>query len=232
MTDKTKKLQAYLGWFVLGVIILGGVGFATTLTEKGLSIEAQDSVITLHGYNSLLGGSPSSGGLSIIQDRPEAKSGIYWTSWDNATAQNTLTGWLVCHYNSSSNSAKHSHCAIETLTSTGMNTHFAVDYGSELANSQVSVYDASFSVSNLMNMSLVGNSKVTPKGSFDIYPNNQSTIALRVSNTTSALALSGVGTSDIQMQDNVTITTLSGSGDAFACLDANGKLFRSATACA
>lgn len=248
--DKKQSTQSTIGvkflWFVFGVLILVSVAYAgNTLSNSGITIGTNDAIVKLFGYNSLLG-SPTtpSGGIEINQTRPEAKAGIWWDAYDPASDRIRPAIWLVSHYNSSTGNGVHQHFSIESLdNSTGtpsINSKFYVTYGSNLTASDPELY-AKFStlssviLGDAVDLILSGSSSdIRSTTALDIYPNNQVTTGLRVDgNSTNGLLLSATGTSDIKINgDNLTITALSGSGNAFACLDANGLLYRSATACA
>jgi len=233
-------------WILTGILLMSALVYATTtVTDLGISTPAissdllfstSDTIVGFNGVNSLLGGTPSSGGIYFNQTVPEGKEGIWWYSYDSDTNKNRVSSWIVTHFNSSTNSDKHSHLAFETLdNSTGtpsINTKFAITYGASNTKSVTTVYTSDFSVNDYMYVNISGKTKFTPKTTLEIYPNSQSSYALQVSNSSSAIQLSVLGSSDLTLADNVTVTPLAGSGDAFACIDANGKLFRKATACA
>lgn len=64
-----------------------------------------------------------------------------------------------------------------------------------------------------------------------LFPDGQTSIGWQVDIDGSALLINGLGTSDIKFNDDITVNTLTGAGNAYACLDSNGKLYRSAVAC-
>lgn len=207
-----------------------------TLTSSLLKMTANDALIKLTAYNSAVYQNLQeiAGALWINQSRPEAKGGVLWTSWDNASSSYLPTGWIVTHYNSSINGNVHSHLSFETLDNVSgtpaLNTKLEFNYGSDLKQTGNRLTYAKFSnIDRLILGSGVAIQSINP---FDIYANNQKSIGLRVTNDTS-LVLSALGTTDLKFSgDNVTISELAGTGNAFACLDSNGKLYRSATACA
>jgi hypothetical protein len=236
-----------LAWLVFGILFLSSLIYATTITDTSITtsnfagssaFSTNDAYLKFSGVNSLLG-SPTvgTGGILFNQTVPGAKGGIWWDAYDANSGKVRTAAWLVAHYNSSANGGAHSHFSIEVLnnftsSTPSVDTVFAVAYGSNMKQSQVTVYNADFVVNNRLVVNSTSNFKASPATTFDVYPNNQSTYALRIANT-SAITFAALGTGDISFAgDNVTITQLAGSGDAFACLDSNGKLFRKATACA
>lgn len=106
-----------------------------------LNISTNDAILTMYGNSSMLGGSPASGGINLIQDRPEAKAGIWWDAYDLASDTVREVAWMVAHYNSSSGGSSHSHWSVETLDNTtgtpSINTHFAISYNSSQTRADV-----------------------------------------------------------------------------------------------
>jgi hypothetical protein len=174
-----------------------------------INLSTNDAVLTMFSNNSLLGGTPSSGGLNIIQTIPEAKGGIYWTGYDDFLNYNLPVAWMVSHYNSSSGNGVHSHWSVETLDNstgtTSINTHLYVEYGADVKYPNVGVSSSNFLVSNLAVLNRTGLSKFTPFTTMDIYPNNQSSLALRTTTNTNNISLVGVGSNFINFEDNITM---------------------------
>lgn len=177
------------------------------LTGLNSNLTTNDAVLTFNGYNSLLGGNPSSGGINIYQTRPEAKDGIWWDSYDSNSSSIRETGWIVCHYNSSVGGNPHSHCSWETLdNSTGtpsINSHFIITYGSNLSKVSTKVSTSDFIVGDIALFNISGNTRLSPNRTLDIYPNNQLTYALRFSNNSDNYTMQVLGSGVLQFADDL-----------------------------
>jgi hypothetical protein len=228
---KKNKIIVISILFIL--LAISFVNANTIINNNGGIFNTLDSILEFKGNGSVLG--TNSGGIKFEQTIPEAKSGIYWTAWDNASLTNRIVGWISCHYNSSINPSIHSHCSWETLDNTtgtpSVNSHLIIDYGSTLTKSNVRVASANFIINDLAEFNRGGKIKFTPDTDFEVYPNDQNSIALRVSNTSGAISLAGLGTDHIYLQDNITIPNLNGIGNAYACINSNGQIYRSGSAC-
>lgn len=162
--------------------------------------------------NNLLGGVPSSGGINFHQDIGEAKGGIWWDAYDQATDEIREVGWIVCHYNNSAGDV-HSHCSWETLdNSTGtpsINTHFAIAYNGSQELTQVTFPSAYVKDVRLQDIYSVTGDNIVFKPDLDItfYPYGQTTIGLKILNSSSTIQLQGLGTDYIEVLDNLNVSS-------------------------
>lgn len=120
------------------IVINDDLTVADDVTIKGTLTKPQDTAIKMYSNTSDAIGEPMP--LELYGVVPEAKPFLEWKTWYFDNNQSTMvygyTAWLGAHYNSSLNSDRHQHFAIETLdlnTST-VNTRFAIDYGRFLEN--------------------------------------------------------------------------------------------------
>lgn len=183
---------------------------------------SKDTIITYNGFNDILGSATQpSGGLRFVQLRPEAKAGIWWRAFDLSSNSNKDVAWIVAHFNAS-NGNTHQHLSFETLDNVSgtpsVNSKLEIDYGSSNNDPDVTVDGSNFVISNLANFSRKSITKFTPNTTFDIYPNRQSNVAIRISNDTSGITFTTVGGAYTSFLDNVNVSNgldvcISGAGN-------------------
>ena len=190
---------------------IAGDTMTGNLTIQGTSfnLSSTDAIFDLYGKNTLLESVASTGGIRITQSVGEAKGGIWWKAYDLATNQITTATWLNTHWNNTAGDV-HSHFSIETLdNSTGtpsINSHFAITYNGSQPKAKITFPDSLVTIADLDSISSTATSiTIKPYTTFAVYPNNQLTNALSVSNTSSAIVISALGLNYLQMQDHVEI---------------------------
>jgi len=183
-----------------------------TLTGKNFTLSTLDTTQYFYGNASLLGGSPSSGGINFIQTIPEAKSGIWWNAYDLATDSYRPVAWIVAHYNSSTGGTPHQHFSIEVLdNSTGtpsINSHFTIDY-----NGSQNLTTVAFPNSFLEDIK-VENVFSKPSDNIDFlsdlntrfFTNDQATIGLSIGNDSSGTTLTSLGSGYITLLDRLNVS--------------------------
>lgn len=106
------------------------------ISGSSLNLTKNDAIIQLVSNTSILAGTPTSGGINIIQTVPEAKGGIWWNSYDLFSDRIRPSVWLVAHYNSTSNPDEHQHFSIEVLNNqsgtASIDSAFTINYGSDV----------------------------------------------------------------------------------------------------
>jgi len=197
-----------------------------------------DTTLTINSNKSLLAGTPSSGGINFVQSIPQAKGGIWWSAYDSASNSIRPVVWLVAHYNSTGNAETHQHFSIETLdNSTGtptINSHLTITY-----NSSQSVANVAFPNSVVRSMAVddifsAGGDNIDLKSDINvrIFPSLQTTIGLSVSNNSNNITLTGLGTSNIELLDNlhlrnnnITASYFIGDGSLLTNLPGSSNIF-------
>lgn len=206
-------LGNYTGYYLYNQINSINVSYNNILmlNESSNKFKLNDTIVTMYSKNSLLSNPTNpSGGINIIQTTPEGKGGIWWDAYDKESATIRPAAWIVAHFNSSANSDEHSHFAIETLDNSSgtpsINSHFYITYGSTLPFAKVAVSNADFDIVNLAYFNKSGKSKITPATTFEVYPNNQNSFALSVSNNSDSITLSALGVNTFQFNDNLNVS--------------------------
>lgn len=179
------------------------------LAKSIINLTTMDSVLRLNSNKSLLGGTPSSGGIEFYQNIPEAKGGMYWSAYENSSNSIMKVGWMVCHYNSSSGNGVHQHCSIETLDNTtgtpSINTHFAITYGRQQNIATVTFPTAYISdplINNIFSLD-ADNLDMFSDLSTRIFASGQSTIGLSINNNTQNVTMTALGSSAIDFLDDI-----------------------------
>jgi len=139
-----KETVRYTLYTILGVILLGGLAIATTISDTASTFTDD---LTINGDLELDSGTDGiiltgDGGGVYGVDQPllhlkpgnaQAKPDIAWDGYyDNGTdvIYKDGVGWFVCHYNTSIGSSVHQHCSFEVARNdTGtLETIFGMDY--------------------------------------------------------------------------------------------------------
>jgi hypothetical protein len=160
---------------------------------------SQDNGIRLYANNTDTFDDGNS--IELYSTRGTAKPYIAWYNESNEGV-----GWLGCHYNLS-NGDVHQHCSFETPdTDTGtINTRLEISYGK-------AVSDMFIRASGIGNFILgsgvdLGGRRIIKKiegtNEIDIYPSNQGTFALRISNNSIGTTLASLGSTIIKLLDNL-----------------------------
>jgi hypothetical protein len=228
-----KKINPYkvFTFGIIGLLLVGIVIATTTITNQGASFGGDITLPTDRGIYLSATDCDDSGELcnniNLRAIKPESKPFIGWYDYTNS-----LVGWMGCHYNSTTGNI-HQHCSIETRNSTGtIKTRFDIPYGLPDSETRVGIKEVE-SLKLYTNVFLrMNNASVFGVGQIKFFPNNQNTKALTISNGSTSIILSATDANNILISgDNLTISELAGSGQAFLCVDSNGKLIRSATIC-
>lgn len=228
-------------WVIIGLcIFIGGVYAGSLLSNLQSSIIKlpPDSQIRLESTHSIYDSNKES--ILLYGLTPEAKSYIAWETYDANLKKIKPSAWIGAHYNSSSGNGVHSHWSIETLDNeTGtpsINTKFEINYGSNNTRANGGSYAQFSSLDRVIfskaDIVLSGsNSDILGTSEIDLYPNNQMNRGIKLQTLEDTIQLSVTGDNNLLIGDDITIQTLKGNGNAYACLDLAGKLFRSITPC-
>lgn len=209
------------------------------IISNPINFSISDMSLKLYAEDHDIFGEDNGESIELIARRPSAKPYIGWYAYDPKSDKIRGVGWMGCHYNLSTGE-NHQHCSWETLdNNTGLpriNTKFELSYGSDITAENGGAY-AQFSGLDKVKLGKkvdlwMNKGNLENLGEFNLYPNNQKTIGFRISNSANSLLLSALGSSNVELQDNLTITDLAGGdGSSFVCVDARGKLFRKETPC-
>lgn len=242
--------KIYMNWgkgFFIGILMVCAVFFVTSstivsdthisvdditisddltvgddVTISGTLTKPQDTAIKMYSNTSDVVGEPMP--LEFYGVVPEAKPFLEWRNWYFDNNQSTMvygySAWMGAHYNSSLNSDRHQHFAIETLdlnTST-LNTRFAIDYGRFLEN-----MTAYFNAINYLQLRSgvdlrIRDGDIEHENELDFYTENQKTLGLRTElyDVEGNVSISAVGSSFIVINDEVKTagTRTDGAGKA------------------
>jgi hypothetical protein len=271
---KMNKKTLWITSFCITILMMGVyVNAATTINTDSITTSklyinsifgskinysTPDTSLKIYANEHQFYGNENGESIQLYGLKPYSKAFIGWQTYDLASNSYMGTGWLGCHYESTTTGFNHSHCSWETLDNNSgspvLNTKFEIKYGSNLTQSDAGLY-AQFSGLNRVNFGTnvdvylkSGADIKSEAGVINLYGDSAQSVALAITTTSGNATISSSGSNWLRTNDNSLIsgqqivtgnltasnlkaTNLTGIGSAYACIDSDGNLFRSATPC-
>lgn len=200
---------------ISGIVLMAFLVFATTtISNNG---------ITTPTINGDLNMSTANANLRFFADRNqdsfsdgssiefysldgEAKPYLGWWAYNPVTDDTRGIGWFGCHYNLT-NGDEHQHCSLETWdnTTNTINTRFECNYGEEVSDMYCKVSSVgNFILGNDVDLQLTGEGgDIEGNTVIDVYPNNQATFALSITNKSDGIKIYSSGGDNIYVGDDL-----------------------------